>query len=57
MENQTLTTGFLALTRLYLKLTEPSEKMITSDEVELFIGSVDKSKLDLLISNNAKKAD
>jgi len=48
MENFNSLTGFLAITQLYLKMTESSEKVITEDEIELFIGSVDRSNLEML---------
>jgi len=48
MENFNSLPGFLAITQLYLKMTESSEKVITEDEIELFIGSVDRSNLEML---------
>ena len=48
MDNSKCLTGFLAITQLYLKMTESDEKLITEDEIELFIGSMDRSNLEML---------
>jgi hypothetical protein len=45
-------TGFLAISSLYLKMTSPADRYVDEEEIELFIGSVDKSSLMSIIRKN-----
>lgn len=51
MNSETTMSGFLAISRLYFKMTEQAEKVITDDEIELLIANIDKSNLVLLREN------
>jgi len=39
---------FLALSELYFKMTEQTERVISNNEIELLVASVDKSNLSML---------
>ncbi|NKB37684.1 MAG: hypothetical protein GKR93_11010 [Gammaproteobacteria bacterium] len=52
IDNNTALTGFMAISSLYLKMTDNKDTLVDDEEIELFIGSIDQSNLVLLIGND-----
>ncbi len=42
----------MAISSLYLKMTDNKDTLVDDEEIELFIGSIDQSNLVLLIGND-----
>ena len=57
MPDKTPCTGFLAISSLYLKMTSPADRYVDEEEIELFIGSVDKCSLISIIRKDEKIDD
>ncbi|GEM_PF-3467376 len=47
MERETNVAGFLAISELYFKMTEQSEKVILENEIELLISRINNSNLSM----------
>ncbi len=51
MDKEATVARFLAISELYFKITEQTEKVVSDDEIELLIASVDNSNLSMLCTN------
>jgi hypothetical protein len=52
MGNDKITTAFLAILKLYLKMTTSEEHVVTDEEVDMLLANVDRSHLSIFFINN-----
>lgn len=55
MDNKKIITGFLAISELYFKVVEKTEKVITDNEIESIISNVNNSNLTLFYTGEANQ--
>ena len=46
--------GFMTISRLYMKMTDARENLVDDAEIELFIGSIDKPNLTGIINSQER---